>query len=574
MISLRLRVLLFIVQTTSIYVRGSQEQNRSSDASPDTMRYAAKNATSFLISPSVYHHHTFLDSTSILATKSGSDGHNFLGSRSSQLVTYLHVLVTLNTITQSTSAFSSSAPETLLLSSEEISRNTNTELSSKARNSLVAWDKKSTVYNDSQVISTSMVNSSEQLHLMTLNMTRHSAYGLTTHATNHSLKHSHFLTNIYSSVSLSQHKTRTERIIQKESTTQTKLNALSRSTTNSFPLESSKAYQTNSLYTKSVEQSAQISRSSSNITTLQRKNISTSASSLLYLTNSYEHSSHVFRTSSNNLHSPPSSTNTVQEKASAMSRHGAAPSLSIDKNVSYHSTISSLFSSSILNSLDYNSQINPTPALTRSQNITKTTSVKKITRTLSIVPSTTLINTVLILKSESHNTISQSSHWSSVRSEQRRRQKSDPNSSSTINNGGKPEIIQSSSLSIIVHSTHLSQKPASETVIKHSPKYSDRNPSMPIYVLAIFLPLALLLGFLLAFLYFKRSKLDQRTQYSVTVEVTSECPDYEMKRMYSVIDVNAGNINKDFCSGLESDNSTSSILSSVSLTPATGDQIA
>ena len=75
---------------------------------------------------------------------------------------------------------------------------------------------------------------------------------------------------------------------------------------------------------------------------------------------------------------------------------------------------------------------------------------------------------------------------------------------------------------------------------------------MPLYVLAICLPLAALLGFALAFIYFKRrNEEEQRVRYSVTVEISAEKPDYELKRMYSIIDVSAG-INKDVLSALES----------------------
>ena len=82
---------------------------------------------------------------------------------------------------------------------------------------------------------------------------------------------------------------------------------------------------------------------------------------------------------------------------------------------------------------------------------------------------------------------------------------------------------------------------------------------MPLYVLAICLPLAALLGFILAFVYFKRSKEDHRVRYSVTVEISAEKPDYELKRMYSIIDVSAG-INKDLLSGLESRKASIEIL--------------
>lgn len=74
---------------------------------------------------------------------------------------------------------------------------------------------------------------------------------------------------------------------------------------------------------------------------------------------------------------------------------------------------------------------------------------------------------------------------------------------------------------------------------------------MPLYVLAICLPLAALLGFALAYVYFRRNKQDQRVRYSVTVEISADKPDYELKRMYSIIDVTGG-INKDVLSDLES----------------------
>ena len=82
---------------------------------------------------------------------------------------------------------------------------------------------------------------------------------------------------------------------------------------------------------------------------------------------------------------------------------------------------------------------------------------------------------------------------------------------------------------------------------------------MPLYVLAICLPLAALLGFTLACVYFKRNKEDQRVRYSVTVEVSAENPDHQMKRMYSVIDMTAG-ITKDVLSGLESRKASNEIL--------------
>ena len=90
----------------------------------------------------------------------------------------------------------------------------------------------------------------------------------------------------------------------------------------------------------------------------------------------------------------------------------------------------------------------------------------------------------------------------------------------------------------------------------HDP--SGRGPSMPLYVLAICLPLAALLGFILAFVYFKRNKEDQRVRYSVTVEISAEKPDYELQRMYSVIDMSSG-IN-DFLSGLDSKKASSELL--------------
>ncbi len=48
-------------------------------------------------------------------------------------------------------------------------------------------------------------------------------------------------------------------------------------------------------------------------------------------------------------------------------------------------------------------------------------------------------------------------------------------------------------------------------------------------------------------------------RYSVTVEISAEKPDYELKRMYSIIDVSAG-INKDLLSGLESRKASIEIL--------------
>lgn len=97
-------------------------------------------------------------------------------------------------------------------------------------------------------------------------------------------------------------------------------------------------------------------------------------------------------------------------------------------------------------------------------------------------------------------------------------------------------------------------------VEQHFPNHSDGGTNIPLYVITICLPLALIVGFCLALIYFKCSKQHQRLQYSVTVEVTSDDPHYEMKRMYSIIDVNAGNIFKDLWSGLESDASSSSIF--------------
>ena len=104
----------------------------------------------------------------------------------------------------------------------------------------------------------------------------------------------------------------------------------------------------------------------------------------------------------------------------------------------------------------------------------------------------------------------------------------------------------------------VSQETSSVTILNSSHP-TGRGPSMPLYVLAICLPLAALLGFVLACVYFKRNKEDQRVRYSVTVEISAEKPDYEMKRMYSVIDVSSG-INKDFLSGLESKKASSEIL--------------
>lgn len=71
------------------------------------------------------------------------------------------------------------------------------------------------------------------------------------------------------------------------------------------------------------------------------------------------------------------------------------------------------------------------------------------------------------------------------------------------------------------------------------------------YVLAICLPLAALLGFALAFIFFKRNNENHKVRYSVTVEISEKPEGYEMYRMYSIIDVSAG-INKDFLNGLES----------------------
>ena len=88
---------------------------------------------------------------------------------------------------------------------------------------------------------------------------------------------------------------------------------------------------------------------------------------------------------------------------------------------------------------------------------------------------------------------------------------------------------------------------------------SKEITDIPLYVLAICLPIGFLVGFCLAFVLIKRSKQEQRTRYSVTVEITSDDPDYTMKRMYSIIDMNAGNINKDFWPSLQSENSSSSI---------------
>ena len=103
-----------------------------------------------------------------------------------------------------------------------------------------------------------------------------------------------------------------------------------------------------------------------------------------------------------------------------------------------------------------------------------------------------------------------------------------------------------------------------EEVVHHSIR------PMPLYILAICLPLAFLLGFVMAIMYFKRSRQDQATQYAVTVEISEHTPDYEMKRMYSIIDINAANINKDFWAGLKSsDNSRSSILDLTSTKPTT-----
>ena len=96
---------------------------------------------------------------------------------------------------------------------------------------------------------------------------------------------------------------------------------------------------------------------------------------------------------------------------------------------------------------------------------------------------------------------------------------------------------------------------------------SGRGPSMPLYVLAICLPLAALLGFILAFVYFKRNKEDQRVRYSVTVEISAEKPDYELQRMYSIIDMSSG-INKDFLSGLDSKKASCELLDQLDGTSA------
>ena len=85
------------------------------------------------------------------------------------------------------------------------------------------------------------------------------------------------------------------------------------------------------------------------------------------------------------------------------------------------------------------------------------------------------------------------------------------------------------------------------------------STGMPLYILAICLPLAALLGFVLAFAYFRRNQEEHRVRYSVTVEISAEKPDYEMKRMYSIVDISSG-INKDFLSGLESRKSSDDIV--------------
>ena len=104
----------------------------------------------------------------------------------------------------------------------------------------------------------------------------------------------------------------------------------------------------------------------------------------------------------------------------------------------------------------------------------------------------------------------------------------------------------------------------------------EPNPvtGMPLYILAICLPLAALLGFVLAFAYFRRSQEERRVRYSVTVEISAEKPDHEMKRMYSIVDVSSG-INKDFLSGLESRKGSSDLLDqldSISVVSPTADQ--
>lgn len=534
MILLRFRVILLLyIQTTQIHIGDGAVQNNTA---PNNTSPMIRPSTVLLNSSGYYHSQPNQISTTVRIP----DG-NSVHPSASHGATYLPRSVSFDGITQSTIALPYSVPVSRISSlvaskistaSKDGNFAQKTETAHLCTNSTFVVSEKSvrdSGVNGNAATASEGETSTQSSHVVA----------------NTKRSYNHFSGKTYSSASSTHQSIRTVNIIKIASVVQTTPSRTSHIegdhlSSSSFNPGNSDMYPTIVLHGKSSLSTTQTSRNYQRITTMSSEAFRSLGSSALYskTLGDYNLSTTKFIASHNITTSLPRSQilNTVPTITPAASG-----------NVSYLSK--SEQSTSRLTNILSKSQIHPSETLATSQNI----SLSQTTQTTQLFKSITFS-----MMTPSSQSMFQGARTSELEQMSELEQHI---SSSQRSDDRKAEETRSTSYfhTVLKHSVEQTQKSAitvTTSAMKYLPNNSERRADVPLYVLAICLPVGILLGFCLAFVYIKRSKIVHRTpRYSVTVEISS---DYTMKRIYSIIDINDGNIIKDFYPGLKGDTSNSS----------------